>query len=347
MTFSARLEDLELSSLLNLIALNRTSGRLRLVSRDAHALLVFRKGRLIYASPTSLRETFGSILVRQGLIPEAVVKEALERQHSQRDYQRLGEILVESGHITTEDLTRALARQTVSVIEELLGWTSGFFKMDEVEVAPEDVEVDVEELLIPEGFDTTELLQTALGHRKQGRGQAPAPRPTRRKSRAAAAPAPAPAPAAPPGRPPIAGDAALALMRYAAQVVSRGVLFQVHPERIAGIGQFGIDANGQVASERVRRLSIPVDAPSALGGVVRRRQTYRGPLGDGRWNDALAECLGGGRPDEIVIIPMVVDDAVTHLFYGDNQPDGTPIGPIEGVEFLMSETADRIARGRR
>jgi len=72
MSFSARLEDLELSSLLHLIALNRNSGRLRLTRSDAHALLVFREGRVIYAATNAVRQTFGSILLLRGLINEVM-----------------------------------------------------------------------------------------------------------------------------------------------------------------------------------------------------------------------------------------------------------------------------------
>jgi len=92
----------------------------------------------------------------------------------------------------------------------------------------------------------------------------------------------------------------------------------------------------------VRNLSIPLDEPSVLAQVIKSRQTYRGPLDKARWNDALAERLGSGRPTEVVVIPMIVGDGVRILFYGDNQPEGGSIGPIEGVEFLMAEAAAKM-----
>jgi hypothetical protein len=138
------------------------------------------------------------------------------------------------------------------------------------------------------------------------------------------------------------GETALALMRYAAQVVSRGVLFFVRSDAIVGIGQFGVGLNGQPGSSHIRNLSLPLDEPSVLAQVIKSRQTYRGPLEKARWNDALAERLGGGQPSEVVVIPMILGDGVRVLFYGDNQPEGGSIGPIEGVEFLMAEAAARM-----
>jgi hypothetical protein len=353
MSFSARLEDLELSSLLHLIALNRNSGRLRLTRRDAHALLVFRQGRIIYAATNSIRETFGSILLLRGLIEEQDLAEALERQHSMRHYRRLGEILAEMGRVSREELYEVMRQQTESVIGELITWTTGFFKFEPMEVAPGgEIEVDVKEFLVAEGFDTQEVLlhaATRLDESNRDRAEGAAPQEA----------APLPSPGTPPEAPralsevvgdhrPAAfgGETALALMRYAAQIVSRGVLFFVRSDAIVGIGQFGVGFNGQPAASRIRELSLPLDEPSVLAQVIRSRQTYRGPLDKARWNDALAARLGAGRPSEVVVVPMLVGEAVRVLFYGDNQPEGGSIGPIEGVEFLMAEAAARMESER-
>jgi hypothetical protein len=211
-----------------------------------------------------------------------------------------------------------------------------------------EIEVDVKEFLVAEGFDTEEVLlhaATRLDESRRDDAETASPE---------TAPMPMPPEAAVESPRPLAdvvgdhrpaafgGETALALLRYAAQVVSRGVLFMVRSDGIAGIGQFGLGFNGQPAANRIRNLTIPMEAPSVLAQVIGSRQTYRGPLEKGRWNDQLAERLGGGRPTEVVVIPMIVGDSVSILFYGDNQPDGGSIGPIEGVEFLMAEAAGNL-----
>jgi len=357
MSFSARLEDLELSSLLHLIALNRNSGRLRLTRSDAHALLVFREGRVIYAATNAVRQTFGSILLLRGLIDEEQLMIALERQHSFSEHRRLGQILIEMGAVDESSLREVMKEQTESVVSELMGWHKGFFKFEPMEVARGgEVEVDIKEFLVAEGFDTQELLLQAATRMdeasrdriagSQGLGRAPAPEPEPE------APSPEPEPPKEEPRPladalgdhhppAFAGETALKLMRYAAQIVNRGVLFIVRSHEIAGIGQFGIDLSGaaQTSAERVRATAIPRSEPSILRHVLDSRETYRGPMKRSGWNEYLIQQLGGEHPSEVVVVPMVLEKDVRILFYGDNLPGQERIGPIEGVEFMMAEAA--------
>jgi hypothetical protein len=357
MSFSARLEDLELSSLLHLIALNRNSGRLRLTRSDAHALLVFREGRVIYAATNAVRQTFGSILLLRGLIDEEQLMIALERQHSFSEHRRLGQILIEMGAVDESSLREVMKEQTESVVSELMGWHKGFFKFEPMEVARGgEVEVDIKEFLVAEGFDTQELLLQAATRMdeasrdriagSQGLGRAPEPEPEPEE------PSPEPEPPKEEPRPladalgdhhppAFAGETALKLMRYAAQIVNRGVLFIVRSHEIAGIGQFGIDLSGaaQTSAERVRATAIPRSEPSILRHVLDSRETYRGPMKRTGWNEYLIQQLGGEHPSEVVVVPMVLEKDVRILFYGDNLPGQERIGPIEGVEFMMAEAA--------
>jgi hypothetical protein len=94
---AGRLEDHNVADLLRSLALSRASGKLTFTRRDAHALLAFRAGRIIYAASSALRETFGSILVLRGLLNEADLMEALERQHNAKRPTRLGNVLVGMG----------------------------------------------------------------------------------------------------------------------------------------------------------------------------------------------------------------------------------------------------------
>jgi Domain of unknown function (DUF4388) len=369
MSFSARLEDLELSSLLHLIALNRNSGRLRLTRSDAHALLVFREGRVIYAATNAVRQTFGSILLLRGLINEEQLMIALERQHSFSEHRRLGQILIEMGAVDESSLREVMKEQTESVVSELMGWHKGFFKFEPMEVARGgEVEVDIKEFLVAEGFDTQELLLQAATRLdeasrdrlagSQGLGRAPEPEAEPEEEPEESSPAPE-APGEEPRPlaaalgdhhpPAFAGETALKLMRYAAQIVNRGVLFIVRSHEVAGIGQFGIDIPGavQTSAERVRATAIPRSEPSILRHVLDSRETYRGPLKRTGWNEYLIQQLGGEHPSEVVVVPMVMQNDVRILFYGDNLPGQERIGPIEGVEFMMAEAAREMDRAGR
>jgi hypothetical protein len=40
-----------------------------------------------------------------------------------------------------------------------------------------------------------------------------------------------------------------------------------------------------------------------------------------------------------VVVPMLVRESVELIFYGDNLPDGKPIGPTEELEWAMTEAS--------
>ncbi len=140
--------------------------------------------------------------------------------------------------------------------------------------------------------------------------------------------------------PSFTGEITLTILRYASRVVNRGVLFNVGPDAISGIGQFGLEASlprGEAAAERIRRIRVPTHEPSLFFEVIENMHTYRGPLKRARWNLYLAEQLGGQFPPEVLAIPIVVDGMIIGIFYGDNLPDGVRIGSSHGLELLIIE----------
>jgi hypothetical protein len=96
MSFGGRLETLDLSALLQTLAIGVASGRLTLTRLDRHAVLVLRSGRVVYASGGS-GETLAGRLLREKLVGETELMTALERQHDGTGFRRLGEVLVEMG----------------------------------------------------------------------------------------------------------------------------------------------------------------------------------------------------------------------------------------------------------
>ncbi len=334
---AGRLEDHNVADLLRSLALARASGKLTLTRRDGHALLAFRAGRIIYAASSALRETFGSILVLRGLLSEADLMEALERQHTAKEPTRLGNVLVAMGKSDEKALREVMRQQTEDVIAELVRWKSGFFQFAPLTFAAGgEVEVDVKDFLLTEGFSPQEMLGDTA---PQGLPAAAPPEPGEADP---TVPLGALVPEA--ASPVFTAEVTLRLMRYAAQMLSRGVFFVVRPDELRGMGQFGVQVHGQAASEQVRETVVPLGEPSVLRDVVEKRETYRGPLEDSRWNRHLVHRLGGQEPDEVVVVPMIVAGAVRALFYGDNLPDNRPIGPVDTLEFMIAEAGLAMER---
>lgn len=361
-----RVEDLALPDIFQILSLSKKTGKLTLTRREGTGVIVFKSGQIIYAASDSVRDTLGNILVCQKLITESTLMAALEAQHRSPDGKRLGTILVEMGYLTKETLEKVIRQQMEKVIYEFLTWKSGFFKFELMDVPDGDeVEVDAKDFLLKAGLNAEYLVLEGLRkldelerERKRGGAREPGSRGAEEQRRFhPSSPAPyhpspegSPAPL-PPKRtlsalkavlseirsPSFTGEITLTIMRYAAEIVNRGVLFVLRKDGIAGMGQFGIDLRGTSADERVRNIKIPLDQPSVLAEVIERRQTYHGKLEKTFWNDYLVEQLGGSVPEEVVAVPMIISGTVVVIFYGDNLPKNRPIGEIEGLELLMMQ----------
>ncbi|MFQ5839747.1 MAG: DUF4388 domain-containing protein [Candidatus Methylomirabilales bacterium] len=362
-----RLEDLALPDIFQILNLSKKTGKLTLTRREGSGMIIFKEGRIIYAASDSVRDTLGNILICQKHLTENSLMAALELQHRSPEGKRLGTILVEKGFITPELLEQAIRQQIEQVIFEFLTWKTGFFKFDIMDIATEDaIEVDAKDFLLDGGMDPEHLLLEGVRRldeqeeaAKKGRPAAevsppPTPKP----------PAPEPAKPAPPPRPeqPIptgprrahanlkallkevqspsfTGEITLSIMRYAADVVTRGVLLVLRKDGISGLGQFGVELASGSPDQVVRSIKIPLNEDSLLKTVIDTKNAFQGEVPAGKWNRHLLDLLGGSTPKEAILIPMIVAGKVVVIFYGDDAGTGRPVGDVEGLEFLMAQAS--------
>ncbi len=348
--FSGKLDNVALPEVLNFLSVTTKSGRLSLTRRDGQGLIVMRRGRIIYAASSSVRMTLGNIMVCRGVINEAVLLEALERQHFSQDEKRLGQVLVEMGKVSPEDVEEVVRYQIGLVLTELCQWTSGFFKFDAVEI-PEagEFEVDAQDFVATEGLSTDRLLlevatQLDESHRDAaGPGTAAPQDPTAASGSAATPAVPLEGLVGELQTPTLRGEISVMLMRLGARVLGRGVLFAVREEELTAMGHFGFEGHGASGSPP-HDLRVSLAEPSIFAEVVQRKETYRGPLPAGPANERLRDQLGPDAPGEIVIVPMVVAGSVATLFYGDDLPARRPIGEVRPLEMLMTEAGLEMER---
>jgi hypothetical protein len=342
MTTRGRLDDVSLPDLLQTLSTGRRSGKLTLSNRDGHGVVLVRDGLIIYAASNRTREAFGSILTSRGLISEETLCEALAAQNEAPEERRLGSILLALGAVSSEDLRASMRYQVCEVLRDFLSWSDGYFKFQPGTI-PDlgEIGVDFQDLVLEEGLATEGVLVEVV---RRGRG-AGKPRGATRRLRKAAAPegfdeslslARAMAEVHSPA---FTGEISLKILRFASEVLGRGVLFAVGPEVARGTGQFGIELEGrESADERVRRLRIPLDQESVIARAAATRTTVRGRPDRAPWNERLADALGGVMPPEAVAIPLVVDGATAFVLYGDDLPKPGPIGSLDALEVLMMET---------
>ncbi len=137
---------------------------------------------------------------------------------------------------------------------------------------------------------------------------------------------------------PIAGgQIALLILRFAAEVMNRAVLFMANDTEVVGLGQFGIEDPEANPGRLVRRIQIPLGEPSVFHDVVAKRSILRGPLEENAWNARLLAHLGGGRPVDAFVAPVVAGESVVVVLYGDNLPESKPIKNSEALEIFLTQ----------
>jgi len=348
MSFGGRLETLDLSALLQTLAVGVASGRLTLTRLDRHAVLVLRGGRVVYASGGSTGETLASRLLREKLVGETDLMTALERQHDGTGFKRLGQVLVEMGIVAEGTLQAVVRRRMEELVGELLAWKTGFFRFEPVAAGDAAIEVDLGDFVLPAGLPPQELLMravTALDHGDLSRLPPPDAEGT--------------LPPLPPSGTPTAptasstgsyavdytGEAVLSLLRFASQILARAVVFAVEGDTARGVGEFGVQLpGGRSGAEAVRQTVLSLREPSVLRAAVERGRTYTGPLEPTRVNLALAERLGGASVREAVAIPLLVGGEVRFVLYADNAPSGRPLGPLDTLESSAARAARIIEK---
>jgi len=329
-SLAGRLEEIELAELLHFLALNNRTGKVTLSRREAHGVVVVRLGRIVYAASSSIRETFGNILVCRGLASPEALAAALERQHQAADGRKLGDILVEAGAISEEQLQEALRQQTGLVVQELSRWRSGYFRFEVAPVASAgDIGVDTEELVVPAGVATDQILFEAMTRMDEAGGEAD-------RSTALAI-------ASGPLAPSLRGEVTFGLLRRAAAVASRGLLLLLRGDEAQGAGQVGLDELPE-ADDLARNVRLPLSEPSVVADAVERRESWRGAVPRTPANQKLLAILGGREPTEALVVPMVLRDGVGLVFYGDDAGSGRPPGPVEDLEWALLEAGLAMER---
>jgi uncharacterized protein DUF4388 len=136
-------------------------------------------------------------------------------------------------------------------------------------------------------------------------------------------------------------EVSLLIMRYASEVATRGVLFVVKDDTIAGLGQFGVHSSGgQSADEKVREIQIPVGADTFFGQVARAGEPYIGKMPEGYWYSELLGQIGGnGAPISVFALPLMCNGRAVFIFYGDNFPGASNMVGLDELVVLVNQAS--------
>jgi hypothetical protein len=339
-TITADIDDLAAADLLMLLAQNLKTGQLTIENGDDRIKLAFRKGAIVYATSTGVRETVGAMLVRRELISAKQLDEALHRQKEHDDGALLGQVLIDMGAVSAEDLTRVVYLQFQNVVREALAWTDGVGTFETMDI-PDlgDVRVDPREVILETGFRAEQiLLGGAAKHDEEIRvAETPdyfaAVRSVLENFKEEALV--------------VTSEMAATILEDAKKLVRRAILFLVYPDALSVVGGFGPDDREKSVALAGRRIERVDAEDSVLSWVIEEARSYRGRLKDRGGNKALRDLLGGEIPHEVIVIPVIVDRKVAAVLYGDNGTDGSAIGHIGDLERVVARVAREIGKKRR
>jgi hypothetical protein len=121
------LSDLPLHILLQALTRAGQTGRLTLRTRVEEVTLVLDRGRIAAVLSSDAQLRLGQMLLQLGDISEEQLEQALALQAVTNGRRRLGQILTELGFVTHQQIKRALAQQFEEVLVRVLGAADASF----------------------------------------------------------------------------------------------------------------------------------------------------------------------------------------------------------------------------
>ncbi|NJC88834.1 MAG: response regulator [Desulfuromonas sp.] len=137
--------------------------------------------------------------------------------------------------------------------------------------------------------------------------------------------------------PSLGGGIILLILRFASELMNRAVIFLVKEKEIVGLGQFGIELQGESADVKIRSTRIPTSEPSLFSEALTGMAPIRVTAADRPWDDYLFNQFGGRKPQEIFLGPLISEGRVVAVLYGDNLPEQKPVGETEALEIFLSQ----------
>lgn len=128
---------MSLTDLLQFLAAGRKSGTLKFDHGKITKQIYFKNGMIVGSKSNDPREYLGQVLLHYGKVDDAQLKAAREVQRTSG--AKLGEVLVEQGFLTENEVLDILKTRTLDAIYDLFVWTDGEFEFYDEESPPDDL----------------------------------------------------------------------------------------------------------------------------------------------------------------------------------------------------------------
>ena len=137
MAIQGTLQTMSLTDLLQFLAAGRKSGTLKFDHGKITKQVYFRNGLIVGSKSNDPREYLGQVLLHYGKVNDSQLKAARKLQRTSG--AKLGEVLVEQGYLTENEVLDILKTRTLDAIYDLFVWTDGDFEFYDEEALPDDL----------------------------------------------------------------------------------------------------------------------------------------------------------------------------------------------------------------
>lgn len=137
MAIQGTLKTMSLTDLLQFLAASRKSGTLKFDRGNISKQVYFENGLIVGSKSNDPREYLGQVLLHYGKVDENQLQSAREVQR--KTGARLGEVLVQQGFMTEDEVLGILKTRTLDAIYDLFVWNEGEFEFYDDEPLPADM----------------------------------------------------------------------------------------------------------------------------------------------------------------------------------------------------------------
>ncbi|WKZ32825.1 MAG: DUF4388 domain-containing protein [Thermodesulfobacteriota bacterium] len=372
MQLKGTLDDIALADIFRILEFSGRSGTLSLENAGDKGLIVFRDGRIVKSSSTRSKAGIGERLMEDGSISRDVLEKARALQLVRGYVESLGRILVKNFNVPQDSVERAAADLIKDSVMDFFKWEGTQFEFEVCDYAetPSVLFSDTLQYVLRAGLDPQTLARESEKFPWERAGK-----PAGADERGADGPEIAggdPDGAGPDGGISAVTGAGLAadeghaagpilvqvleeletaatlneimllMLRLSSELFNRSVMFSVKGEHIRGLGQFGIELEGEPPDSRVKHTIIPLRERSLLSEAVQGKKIVIRPLEDTEWDSYLVERLGGKRPVEAMAAPVVVREKTAFVLYVDNAPESRKVYGVDLLESFLLQTGKRL-----
>jgi hypothetical protein len=136
-SYQGNLDDVPLVGLFYAISSNYQTGVAIVRRGETHKEVLFKEGRIIFASSNNSEERLGNFLVKRKLVARSHVE--LMAVQAQKKGVKLGTFLVDNGLLLRKELCELLDFQIKEILCDLFSWKEGEFYFFEREVTEENM----------------------------------------------------------------------------------------------------------------------------------------------------------------------------------------------------------------